>query len=239
MDQPEELLGVGHIGEAELAIFGRQFQLSDFIGQLAAFLGQLRLQVIPVLAGALVPGEGRDHIDDGEIPLLLITVPQGADLLLLEDLDGVLVSHFNGKVGWLELDRSLVIDRAFPVVRDFRTTGWSHFGGAYPTTPCTPQSLSDNGLQCPPRLPEVLHRRPGDLQLAALLVHPLAFGHFLHCAQPGQEGATPQGCVLAVRQINRTSIRCAILLKPLSRVSKGMFKFLAVAAITASGSLSL
>lgn len=40
-------------------------------------------------------------------------------------------------------------------------------------------------------------------------------------------------------QTNRTSMRWAILLKPLSRVSRGAFKCLAVAAITASGSLSL
>lgn len=51
----------------------------------------------------------------------------------------------------------------------------------------------------------------------------------------GDEGA---GSVRGYQTI-RTSMRCPTFLKPLSRVIKGAFKCFAVAAITASGSLSL
>ena len=54
-----------------LPVLGRQVQLSDLIGQFTSLAHELGLQVVPILARAVIAGKRTDDVDDREVPLLL------------------------------------------------------------------------------------------------------------------------------------------------------------------------
>lgn len=62
-------------------IFSSHFQLSDSFGHfIVTFARDLRFEVAPILTGALVVGEQRDHIDNAVPPSFLM--PYAPDLRL-------------------------------------------------------------------------------------------------------------------------------------------------------------
>jgi hypothetical protein len=77
-----------------LPVLGRQVQLSDLIGQFTSLAHELGLQVVPILARAVIAGKRTDDVDDREVPLLLLGARYGRYLLVVEDLAGIVDGHF-------------------------------------------------------------------------------------------------------------------------------------------------
>ena len=88
LNQPEQRLRVGYIGESLFSVFRGQFQLVTVCHQLAALSTQALFELVPVF-----PGDGRirllredaDDIDNREPPCLCCYVIDAAYRVILEE----------------------------------------------------------------------------------------------------------------------------------------------------------
>jgi len=88
LDEAQEGLGIGHVGEVAFAVGGGQFQLVTICNQLTSFLLQTVFQHFPVALGGLVIRLLRQHPDDvhnGEKPRLGLLVVDAADFVPLKN----------------------------------------------------------------------------------------------------------------------------------------------------------
>ena len=86
LDEAEELLGVGHVGEAHLAVGGFKFQLVTICHRFISLFLQSLFEFVPVLACRLVITirQHTAHVHNGEVSLLFLVVPRGTNLFLFK-----------------------------------------------------------------------------------------------------------------------------------------------------------
>ena len=94
LDNAQKLLCIRSIGQPHFSIWCSHFQLYDIFVQFICTLHfQFALQIAPIPPGILASRQHTDYIYNGEIPLLLLLIPGGADGLVLKTLDLVLLTH--------------------------------------------------------------------------------------------------------------------------------------------------
>ena len=100
LDDSEKLLGVGYISIIALPIFGRShFQLLTICQQLICpFFFKTLLQFCPIVTcTALIRliSQHSYHINDRKVPFFLFFIPCGANALVFEQLDLIVLCHSN------------------------------------------------------------------------------------------------------------------------------------------------
>jgi len=91
LDEAEQGLGGGYIGEAHLAVVSRYFQLVTVCHQLTSFSAQPLFQFVPIPPRGLVIrllDQGLNDVDHREPPSLRGIIIEPANLVLLEEGGG-------------------------------------------------------------------------------------------------------------------------------------------------------
>ena len=88
LDEAENLLGVGDIGHALLAVGSGHFQTVTICNGFISFIRETLFQDTPINWGIRAIGQNGKDIDDGEYPFFLAGVPGAADLFFFEEGDG-------------------------------------------------------------------------------------------------------------------------------------------------------
>ena len=99
LDEAQEGLGIGDVGEAHFTVVGGQFEPVTICHQLTSLFVQALSELVPVFSGGLVIGllgEYLDDVHDGEEPSLGLFVVEAADSVSLKN--GQVFFH-NG--GWI------------------------------------------------------------------------------------------------------------------------------------------
>lgn len=97
LDEAQEGLRIGHIGEALLAVLRCQFEPATVCHQLTTFLGKPLFQLVPVFSGRLkirLLGKDFHDVHDGEEPRLGFLIVNAADFVSLKN--GEVFFHSNG-----------------------------------------------------------------------------------------------------------------------------------------------
>lgn len=96
LDNAQQGLGIGHIGEAGFAIGGGHFRLVTICHQLTFLLLEALLELVPILTRSLVIrllNQRRDNIHHRKIPGFRRLVLCPANLEVLENGKGVFIAH--------------------------------------------------------------------------------------------------------------------------------------------------
>jgi hypothetical protein len=115
LDQPEQRLRVGYIGESLFPVFRGQFQLVTVCHQFTAFSAQTLFEFVPVFPGdscIRLLRQNADDIDNREPPCLCCFFVNSAYRLILEESgmwgNGIdhqsfsISSRFTSRWNWLE-----------------------------------------------------------------------------------------------------------------------------------------
>ena len=88
LDEPQQSLCVGDVGEAHFAVVSGQFQLVTICNQLTSFLAEAVFKNLPVVPGGLVIrllGQNLNDIHDGEKPGFGLLVVETADFAIFKN----------------------------------------------------------------------------------------------------------------------------------------------------------
>ncbi len=88
LDEAQQGLGVGDVGEAHFAVVGGQFEPVTICHQLTAFLSEPLFQLVPILSGRLkirLLGEDSDNVHNRKPPRFGLFVVNAADFVSLKN----------------------------------------------------------------------------------------------------------------------------------------------------------